>query len=613
IPLLTLQSQLGTLSQTQNSVFDLRSVASSNTDLLTAAASSSATPGTYTMSVVSLAAANQIATQGLTSANSSISQGSITVSSGGSSVTLAIDSTNDTLQGLANAINNAGIGVSAGIINDGSGANPFRLVLAAAKTGTDNAVTITNNLGPDSGAAVKPLFDTILQQAANAAVTLGSGAGAITVQSASNQIDGMIAGVTLNLLGADANKPITVTIANDTAKASDAIQTFVKDFNDLMQFIDDQVKFDSTSGQAGVLLGNFQATQIQDQLRTVVGGLVKNVNPKMNRLGALGITFTDNGQLAVDSDKLTNALSGQLSGVTLNDIQSLFALTGASSSPNVQFVTGSSKTKAAATPYQVAITQAALQATVTATNALAASTVIDNTNQIFGLSVDGIASGAVTLAPGTYTPTELAQELQKEINAQAALGGRQVSVGVAGGNLTITSNTYGSKSTVTLGAGSALADLGFTGAETATGQNVAGSFVVNGVTELASGSGQLLTGTSTNANTADLQVRVLMTPAQVGGGVQTDMTVTRGLASLLDAALTSLLDPVNGRMKSIDDGFQTTEDNIGKEIDRQTASFAAKQQALAQQFIDMEQAISKLQTLGNYLTTQFAQQQQQKN
>jgi flagellar hook-associated protein 2 len=299
--------------------------------------------------------------------------------------------------------------------------------------------------------------------------------------------------------------------------------------------------------------------------------------------------------------------------VTLNDIRSLFAMTGASSSTNVQFVVGSAKTMASATPYQVSITQAALQATVTATNALAASTVIDNTNQDFSLAVDGTNSGTVTLAAGTYTQSELAQELQKEINAQGALAGRQVLVDVVGGNLTITSKSYGSNSTIAIGSGSALTDLGFTGTETATGQNVAGSFLVNAVTETAQGSGQLLTGSSTNANTADLQVRVTMTPAQVGGGVQTDLTITRGLASMMDAVITSLLDPTNGRMKSIDDSFQSTEDNIQKEIDRQTAAMTAKQQSLAQQFINMEQAISQLQGIGNYLTTQFAQLQPKNN
>ncbi len=96
-------------------------------------------------------------------------------------------------------------------------------------------------------------------------------------------------------------------------------------------------------------------------------------------------------------------------GVTADDVRKLFALTGSSTNAGVQFITGSARTRSSATPYTLQITQAAQQAALTASTALAASTVIDNTNNTFSVNLDGRSSATLTLAAGTYTQTALAQ------------------------------------------------------------------------------------------------------------------------------------------------------------------------------------------------------------
>src|SRR5262249_55011215 len=151
------------------------------------------------------------------------------------------------------------------------------------------------------------------------------------------------------------------------------------------------------------------------------------------------------------------------------------ALAGSSTNGGVQFVTGGSKTKASATVYQVDVSQAATQGAITATNDLAASTVID-ANNTFTITVDGATSGTITLAPGTYTRLGLAQAVQAQVNANSQLAGRRVAVSLSGDKLRITSANYGLASEVTIGTGTALAALGFTGAETGKGQDVVGRF-----------------------------------------------------------------------------------------------------------------------------------------
>src|SRR5262249_46141522 len=154
--------------------------------------------------------------------------------------------------------------------------------------------------------------------------------------------------------------------------------------------------------------------------------------------------------------------------------------------------------------------------------------------------------------------------------------------------------------------GTALAALGFTGGETDLGLDVAGRFVVNGQPEAATGSRQILTGNDDNSNTAGMQVRVALTPAQVGSGVQADLTVTRGVASQLGVVLDRLFDPINGRLKTIDDGFNSTLDDLEKNKASITDSMNNKQQQLLAQFNAMEETLSQLQSASNILAQQAA-------
>jgi flagellar hook-associated protein 2 len=83
------------------------------------------------------------------------------------------------------------------------------------------------------------------------------------------------------------------------------------------------------------------------------------------------------------------------------------------------------------------------------------------------------------------------------------------------------------------------------------------------------------------------------------------LTVTRGLAAQVDAILSSLLDPLTGRMKSIEDGFRASLDNIERQMDRQNALIASRRATLVKQFTAMEGIISQLQGLSSYLTNQL--------
>lgn len=602
----TLRSQAAVLGKVQNNVFVARKASVSDEAALSATVASNAAAGVYRLKINTLAQAHQVATQGLPDADSEITQGTLTLRAGSRSpVTITVDSTNNTLSGLATAINDANAGLSASIVKDGSGA---RIILSAEKTGSENAISITSTLGATSGNATQVAFDlgNPVQAASDASVTLGSGAGAVTVTSPTNQLSSLISGVTLNLAEADPAKTVTLTVTRDTQPAIDAVSDFVDSYNSLMDFIGTQTKYDAGTQTGGVLLGDGQVSGIRSQIQSSVLGIVSGVSGSANRLSSIGVSVGDTGKLSFNSSKLSSILDGSVPGVSGDDVRKLFALDASSTNSSIRFVTGSTRTAESSSPYQVDITQAAEQASVTATNALAGSTVIDGSNKSLVLTIDGKSTGTLSLTEGTYTQDQLASEVERIINASPDLASRTVRVAVVANKLQITSEVYGSASEVRLGSASANAPLGFSGTESDVGQNVAGSFIVNGVPEEATGSGRLLTGKSTNKNTADLQIRVSLSSPQVAAGAEGSLTVTRGIASKLDQLLGKMLDPVTGDLKGVDDQFEARIETFQKNIDRQKALFDAQEARIRAQFTAMEAAVQKLQNTAGMLGSQLA-------
>jgi len=602
--LVNLQSRLSALTRSRDSVFKSKLVSSSDESLAVAAASSDAVAGVYNLRINSLAKAHQLGSQGVSSADATITEGDFSLQIGNSPVTsITVDSSNNTLQGLADTINASDAGVNAFIINDGTGTDPYRLLLTSQTSGLSGAISVTNNLAASSGGAVQPDFTGVaIQEAANASVTIGSGAGALDVEFESNQVDGLIDGVTIDLVGADATKDITLTIGRDTETAVEAVDGFVESFNSLMEYIDNQVRYDAESDQASVLLGNRSATNIQDEVRSLVTGAVPGIG-SVNRLSSLGITVSDSGRLVLDRTKLESALSAANAD---EDLTRLFALDGQSDNANVRFLFGSSRTLASSDPYTVEITQAAERATITGTNSLSSSIVIDSSNNEFTVTVDGKQSETLTLASGTYTQDALAAHFAATVNASEELANRSVTAVATGGKLVVTSASYGSASEVSVGSGTALATLGLTGSESDNGSDVVGRFYVDGQLETAKGSGQVLIGDSENTHTADLQLRVTLTPTQVQSGFTSDLTVTRGLASQLDSLISKLRDPINGRFTTENEQYNTQIESIEDSIARANELFESQKESLVRQFAALETSLSELQSASSFLAGQLA-------
>ena len=159
------------------------------------------------------------------------------------------------------------------------------------------------------------------------------------------------------------------------------------------------------------------------------------------------------------------------------------------------------------------------------------------------------------LAEGTYSATELAEQVELAVNESSEFPGRRVLVGVDGGKLSIKSEGYGSASSLEVQSGTALTALGFAGGETGVGTDVEGQFIVDGEVEVATGKGRVLTGDLDNANTADLKVEVTLEASQVTAGVEAELTITRGVAAELDKTIGDLVASEKGLFSTLDLGF----------------------------------------------------------
>ncbi|MCX6374921.1 MAG: flagellar filament capping protein FliD, partial [Armatimonadetes bacterium] len=228
---------------------------------------------------------------------------------GASSIT--VSSTNNTLAGLRDAINAASAGVTASIINDGSGTAPYRLIITSNTGGAAGQITL-NADGLSGGTT--PTFST-MQAAQDASLTLGEGAGAITITKGSNTITDLISGVTLNLKSADANTTVTVEIKSNTSAAKQAVKDFVEQYNNLIDYIGPQFQYNATTNTAGTLFADSRLRSILSDLRSKISNPISGLSQTIKVMSQIGITSTTNDKLQIDETQLDNALANNLSSV----------------------------------------------------------------------------------------------------------------------------------------------------------------------------------------------------------------------------------------------------------------------------------------------------------
>lgn len=297
IQLSTLESSVAALKDPLG-VMSRLAATSSNTAALTATLTSGATAGTHTVQVGNLAATSSAYSDPLDSANDSIGSGDLVFTIGtGDSQTISF-SEGTTLSQAVDQINKGNYGVTASVITDATGA---RLTLTSKMAGSAGTITITS--APSNLALT---------------ATAGQNASAIVdgvpVSSATNTISGVISGVTLNLASATNGAQVSLTIGADTTGASQAVQMFVTNYNNLMTSINQEFTYTGSSATAGVLSGDSSLTMIQSSLLQKMSATLSG-NTGVQSLSDLGITMNNDGTLTLNQTELDNTISNNFSAV----------------------------------------------------------------------------------------------------------------------------------------------------------------------------------------------------------------------------------------------------------------------------------------------------------
>lgn len=298
---------------------------SSDEDVLTATATTAATPGTYDINIINRAQAHRVGSDAQAGNYAGIDDNfQITIAG----ETFTIDVFNgDTMSQISQRINSAvsGGGVDftevgqASLITDPSTGNKT-LVIEALDTGTANAMSfvdgandVLTNLGIFTG------LDAIkneLQAAQDAALTING----VLINSSTNTIQDAVFGVTMTLQDDFGNA--TLTVGLDTEEIVSQVVSFVEQFNTTTDLLANYIKEETVDGakteaelKKGILQGDWDLASAKSSIRMKTTGYVDATQMVYKILADIGITsestvgtlVSDN--IEVDEAKLRQALN----------------------------------------------------------------------------------------------------------------------------------------------------------------------------------------------------------------------------------------------------------------------------------------------------------------
>lgn len=299
-----------------DSVFQAKTVTSSDKDIITATADASAVNSAYSIDITALAKTHRVASTKQADSTSALNlAGTIRINT--QDIVIALT---DTLLDVRDAINSAtyadGDEVVASIVDN-------TLVLQTKDTGATKAVvasdqsgTVLQSLGVLDGVGA---FVTELQTAQDAAFTVDG----IAATSESNTgIDTAVSGVTLNF-SATTTSTLTVTVAANKGSVTTKTKEFLAKLNEVVGYISTKTKTEASEQDGistrGLLAGDTVFTFLR---RNLISQIVEQVTGLTAgdpaHLSEIGITFEEglvasitdvkafDDALANDADKIGN-------------------------------------------------------------------------------------------------------------------------------------------------------------------------------------------------------------------------------------------------------------------------------------------------------------------
>jgi len=598
-----LQDSLSTLQDP--ATFQQRVVSSSNSSVVTVTANGQVTAADYDIDITNLAESHKLSTDPtltaaqFTDVTDELGTGTLTFRFGTdpdqdpgfvqnpdrSTETVTI--TDGSLQGVRDAINDADIGVTASLIFDG---NFYRLAITSDTTGEENGIQISvdDTDGTDENDSGLSLLtfngsSTNLEQT-DAALDAAFSVNGIGITSSTNTVTDAIESATLELQSVGT---ANIGVNLDEASIGNAVTDFVNSYNGFIDTLNTQTEFNPDTGEAGALNGDAITRGIASTVRRLISNPVGEVGEALTILAEIGVTTDANtGRLEYDNEVFNQQLDENF-----DRFISLFTAHGVSSDSSVNFIRSTDDT--AIGDYAVNITTAASRGDLVGSAAANLSIVAD-TNDALTFNIDGRVAG-ITLAEGNYSASELVSELQAQINNSTTFSNAGISVRVteSAGVLSITSQRYGSTSSVSVTGGNGLTDLLGADSVSTDGADVEGT--IGGVA--ATGFGQVLTGTG------DASGLVLEITGDLLGS-RGSVDFNRGYADRLGSYLDTILES-NGLFDSTTGSIQSQIDSVAEDRVTLADRLDSLETRLRTQFTALDVLISSLRSTSDFLTSQL--------
>ncbi|WP_421218684.1 lateral flagellar capping protein LafB [Aeromonas jandaei] len=219
-----------------------------------------------------------------------------------------------TVKDLVSHINNAkdNPGVKATLVRTDGKVN---MVLTSKDSGKENAITVSYSGDLNSSLGIAVTNKSEITKAQDAELQMG-GNNPLTITSASNKIENVVDGLTLQLTKAQksGDAPLQVTVEQDKEAVTGSLKKFVDSYNEL---VDELAKMTSSDPKApGALSSDSGVRSLKSMLansvRDLPNGLsLSSLGIKTDKTGKLSFNETDfNKALEKDPELLGKALMG---------------------------------------------------------------------------------------------------------------------------------------------------------------------------------------------------------------------------------------------------------------------------------------------------------------
>ncbi len=498
---------------------------------------------------------------------------------------------NGSLSNVVANINNSGAGVTASAVEVASGS--YILQLASNTTGTNGAIIMdqtpfTSYLGG---------FNTITQ-AQDAKLQVGGSTGYI-LDSASNNVTGLLSNVSINLQSAQAagSTPVTVTVSGDGQAMAQQVQHLVNAANQALSDINKYAGYNYSTNTGGPLMGDSNLNSITQQILGVIAQTVGSGS--LDGAQAVGVSVTGAGAIDFNQSTFLSAYAANPTGVA-----QIFAQQGAFTPSSNAYASGASLLYAPDTTpagsYAVNVTQSAAQAvdtgSVSSTGTITAAESLTFTQG--GTSTSYAATAGESLSA-------IASGLNQAFASQGLTLNASVKTVSGGTELVVNSVNYGSAQTFSVtstATGSGQTGLaGGSGSASFVGQDVAGS--IDGIT--ATGTGQTLAVPFSSSTIPGFSVTVTVPGITSATSIGT-INYTQGIAGGLAYVGNSAASPINGSLTYTIGSLQQQISSLQTQYNNYTPMIQAEQTMLQQEFSAMEATLGGLQNTSQAIASQIS-------